>query len=201
MPSPDSEKSRPLDAWLTLLLDSCSELVTHLHTDLTLLLIARHSPNIAAAFSKSDSKTSVDIDTVLRQNLYEFIADVHRDHEIVSKSEFWELIANVRKTDGRTETLSRDNAAIVYSAQSDLTHLEEWATEMPDRACLPLRMRLDAKDLDSKLAAVSLESLEGFGGTKRESKNLAKRLASVTHSALSSSLDLRPSNSGSLFWK
>ncbi len=42
---------RPFGEWLELLLGSCGETVKVLHTDLTLLLVARHSPEIAAVFA------------------------------------------------------------------------------------------------------------------------------------------------------
>ncbi len=60
---------------------------------------------------------------------------------------------------------------------------------MPDCACLPIRMRLNTNDIDSKLAAASLESLKLLQGRKHELTILAKELASESNSAVSGSLD------------
>ena len=192
LPSLDSPMLRPIEEWFTLMLDSCSELVDVLHTDLMLLLITRHSPVIAKVFSECANKSAESIDTMLRRNLNEFIADVHYPHEIVSKDEFWELLANERKTDSRNETRGRDNAAIVYSAEIDLSYVEEWATEMsqtPLCACVPLRIRLDVKDLDSKLTVPSLECLNAFHGKQHKLEELVEKLRAAANSNMKVSQD------------
>ena len=183
---PDMTETLPFDAWLRLLIDSCSETVQILHTDLTLLLLARHSPPIAAAFANSESGPS--IDKRLRENLYQFIADEHAEHEVVSREEFWELITNARKTDGKPRTTGRDRAAIVYVAEDELTHIEDWASEVPERICLPIRVRLELPELEARLPELCANFLENRSSGKRsQSGGKVEQLATQLRMAASTS--------------
>jgi KAP family P-loop domain len=187
--SVDTTRSRPFDEWLKDLLGACSEDVRVLHTNLTLLLIARLSPGVADVFDSNASTTSGSLDLRLRLNLHEFIADVHADHEVVSQGEFEELVVNLRKTDSRSETRGRDRAAIVYSSERDLTRVAAWAREIDARNCVVLRIPLPAHDPGSQLRDRYLARLEAVATSKAEKGSLATALVNASHRMESSSLD------------
>ncbi len=170
----DLDPVLPFEEWLASWKESCEGLVSVLHTDLALLLTARSSPAVAAAFSttkvdqpsdieastSSSSAHSVSVDQVLRRNLWDFIGDVHRRHELVGSEELFELVENARKTDGKAKTHGRDRAAIVYSPHEDLSDVASWFSDFDRRRCHLIRVRISAEDLATKLADFCRVELE-----------------------------------------
>lgn len=168
--------SRTFEQWRTLLCEACAPQASILHTSLALLLTARLVPEIASCFAGN-------IDQALRNQLYEFIADMHSEHEIVSKQELQELIFNARKLDSRPERQGRTHAAIIYAADQDLSLVETWCKEIKERYCVVVRLALPITQIDTLLPQALPGALDKAGSEHTRAMELAQHISSAIRSS------------------